>query len=122
MALSTLPQVRLHLARGAGHDVQIQASKVLKLILLEACRRASADLAYDARGLDEALVEAVPLAARRLAHWGPCGRAFAGAYLSWNLAASVDVLGEAPDAELEPQDRGAPEAVVLAAPPPPAAG
>jgi hypothetical protein len=115
--LSVLPQVRMHLAQGAGHNVQGQAPKALKEVLFEACRRGSADPAYDARGLDEALVEAVPLTAARVVHWGPGGRAFAGAYLSWNPAAEVNVLGEDPAAGLDPAEPDGLDAVVLGAPP-----
>ncbi|CAN7555103.1 alpha/beta hydrolase [Phenylobacterium sp. LjRoot225] len=117
--LASLPRVRMHLARGAGHNVQGQASKTLKELLFEACRRASADPAYDPRGLDEALVEAVPLTAARVVHWGPGGRAFAGGYLSWNPTAQVNVLGEDPAAALDPAEAGGLDAVVLGAPPPP---
>jgi glycosyltransferase involved in cell wall biosynthesis len=86
-------------------------------VLFEACRRAAAAPIYDVRSLDEPLVEATPLTARRVLHWGPGGRAFAGAVLSWNPTGAVEVLGEAPDAAPEPGEDFA--AVVLGAPPPP---
>ena len=46
--------------------------------------------------LDEPLLEATPLTARRLAHWGPGGEAFARAYLARNPNAEIGVLGEDP--------------------------
>ena len=117
--LAALPQVRLHLAAEAGHNVQAQAPKALKELLFEACRRASADPPHDLFGLDEALTEAVPLTAGRLAHWGPGGPAFAAAYLSWNPTAEIEVMGEAPAAALDPAAAQGLDAVVLGAPPPP---
>lgn len=116
--LAGLPTVRMHLARDAGHNVQGQAPKVLTEVLFEACRRASADPAYDVRGLDETLVEAVPLTAVRLLHWGPGGGAFAGAYLSWNPSAEVEVLGEEASAAFADGAGEGLDAVVLGAPPP----
>lgn len=116
--LAASPQVRLHLAPGVGHNVQAGAAKQLKELLFEACRRASADPPYPTQGLDEPLVEAVPLTARRVVHWGPAGRAFAGAYLSWNPAAAVTLLGEAADPAVEPTEAEGFDAVVLGAPPP----
>ncbi|HKR89648.1 MAG TPA: alpha/beta hydrolase, partial [Phenylobacterium sp.] len=85
--LAALPQVRLHQAPGAGHNVQAAAGKQLTELLFEACRRAAADAPHEARGLDEPLLEATPLGASRIAHWGPGGPAFAGAYLGWNPTA-----------------------------------
>jgi hypothetical protein len=115
--LAVHPRVRLHLARGAGHNVQGQAGPFLKEVLLEACRRAGAEPVYDPRQLDEPLVEATPLTAGRVLHWGPGGRSFAAAYLSWNPAGQVAVLGEGPDAR--PDAAATPfDAVVLGAPPP----
>ena len=46
--------------------------------------------------LDEPLLEATPLTARRLTHWGPGGEAFARAYLARNPNAEISVLGEGP--------------------------
>ncbi|CAN7200785.1 glycosyltransferase [Phenylobacterium sp. LjRoot219] len=113
--LAALPPARLHLAPGVGHNVQADAAKLLKEVVFEACRRASAAPAYAVAGLDEALVEAAPLEARRVAHWGPGGRAFAGAYLSWNPNAEIEVLGMDPAAAPRPAEPY--DAVVLGAAP-----
>jgi len=63
---------------------------------------------------DEALAAATPLTARRLAHWGPGGGAFARAYLASNPQAEAAVFGEGeiPDGE------AAFDTIVLGAPPP----
>jgi hypothetical protein len=72
-----------------------------------------------AGALDEALLEATPLTARRLAHWGPGGEAFARAYLARNPDAELSLLGERPPPAglaLDAVAAGArPEASVLAA-------
>jgi len=115
--LAAHPRVRLHLAAGSGHNAQGAAPKLLRDVLFEACRRASAETIYEPRELDEPLVEATPLTAARVLHWGPGGRAFAGAFLSWNPTAEVAVLGDEPDAQPEPG--GAYDALALGAPPPP---
>lgn len=118
--LAALPLARLHLAQGAGHNVQAEAAKLVKEVVFEACRRASAAPAHDVASRDEALVEATPLDARRVAHWGPGGRAFAGAYLAWNPNAEIEVLGVDPAAAPQPAEPfdvvvlgGAPPAAVL---------
>ena len=117
--LAATPQVRLHVAGDAGHNVQGTAGKQLTELLFEACRRASADPPYAIQGLDEPLAEAVPLSAERLLHWGPGGPAFAGAYLAWNPTATVTLLGEAADAAPAPDAAAAGvDAVVLGAPAP----
>lgn len=116
--LAAHPQVRLHLAPGVGHDLHADAAKLLNEVALEACRRAAATPAYDPAALDEALVEAAPLDARRVAHWGPGGRAFAGAYLSWNPDAEIEVLGE--DPAVAPDEPRPFDLVALGGPPPPA--
>ena len=113
---AALPLARLHRAPGTNHNVQVQAAKLVQEVVVEACRRASAVSAHDRRGLDEALVEATPLGARRVAHWGPAGRAFAGAYLSWSPNAEIELLGEDPSAA--PESTEPFDAVVLGAPPP----
>lgn len=118
--LAAMPHVRLHLAPDAGHNIAAAASKQLTELAAEACRRGAADPAFDVRGLDEALLEAVPLMAQRAAHWGPGGLAFAGAYLSWNPTAAVSLLGEAEETEIDPADITDLDALVLGAPPPPA--
>jgi hypothetical protein len=114
--LAASPRVRLHLARAAGHNVVSAAPRELRDVLREACARAAASTFYDVRDLDEALIEATPLTARRVLHWGPGGRAFAGAFLSWSPSAEVEVLGEDPTAESEPS---APfDVLALGVPPP----
>lgn len=113
--LAALPLVRLHQAPEAGHNLQAQAGKLVKEVAVEACRRASAVSAHDLRGLDETLLEAAPLGVRRVAHWGPAGRAFAGGYLSWSPNAEIEVLGEDPSAAPETAEPF--DAVVLGAPP-----
>jgi dienelactone hydrolase len=115
--LAAAPRVRLHLAPGAGHDVAGEASKALTALLSEACRRAAAEPAFDPEGLDEPLVEAVPLDARRVLHWGPGDRAFAGACLSWNPDAAIEALGEDPAAEAP--DGAAFDVLALGSAPPP---
>jgi hypothetical protein len=59
----------------------------------EACRRAMALRAHDDREVDEALLEAAPLNARRLAYWGPQGRAFCAAYGSRSPKTAAVTLG-----------------------------
>jgi hypothetical protein len=113
--LAALPLARLHQAPGTNHNVQVQAAKLVQAVVSEACRRAAAASPYDLRGLDEALVEATPLGVRRIAHWGPAGRAFAGAYLSWSPSAEVELLGE--DLAAAPESAEPFDAVVLGAPP-----
>lgn len=114
--LAASPMVRLHLAPDVGHNVQVEAGKLVIEAVSEACRRASAASPYDLRGLDEALVEATPLGVARVAHWGPAGRAFAGAYLSWSPNAEIELLGEDPAAAPEPSEPF--DVVVLGAPSP----
>jgi hypothetical protein len=116
--LAACPRVRLHLAPGAGHNLQAQAPKLLRDVLFEACRRAAAEPLYDVRQLDEPLVEATPITAARALHWGPGGRAFAGAFLSWNPTGQIALLGEHPEPQLGPADPPA-EVIALGAPPPP---
>jgi hypothetical protein len=115
--LAAHPRVRLHRAPGAGHNVQAQAPWLLRNVMLEACRRAAAETAYDPRELDEPLIEATPITARRVLHWGPGGRAFAASFLAWNPVGEVEVLGEDPAPKLAAA--GQPfEAVALGGPPP----
>jgi hypothetical protein len=115
--LAAHPRVRLHLAPGTGHNVQGQAGKFLRDVLMEACRRAAAEPIYDPRTLDEPLLEATPLAPRVL-HWGPGGPSFARAWLSWNPGGLVNVLGDDPAAEPETPDEAPFDAMALGAPPP----
>ena len=116
--LAASPRVRLHQAPDTGHNVLGSTPRVVRDLLLEACARACARTVYEPRELDEPLVEATPVTARRVLHWGPGGRAFAGAVLSWNPTGEVELLGEDPAAALEP---GPPfEAIALGAAPPPA--
>jgi hypothetical protein len=116
--LAAHPRIRLHVAKDAGHNVQGQAPKVVRDVLLEACRRAAAEPAYDPGELDEPLVEATPLTAARVLHWGPGGPSFARAYLSWNPASLVSVLGEDPAAEPEGPGEAPFDVLALGAPPP----
>lgn len=112
---AALPIARLHQAPGTNHNVQVQAAKLVQEVAAEACRRASAAPPHGLRGLDEALVEATPLGVRRVAHWGPAGRAFAAAYLSGSPNAEIDLLGEDPGAAPETSEPF--DVVVLGAPP-----
>jgi glycosyltransferase involved in cell wall biosynthesis len=118
--LAAHPRVRLHRAPGCGHQVPVKAGQPLRDVLLEVARRAAAEPAYDLRQLDEPLIEATPLTARRVLHWGPGGVAFAGAFLSWRPDAALQVLGEDPAADADPAAGAEPlEALALGAPPPP---
>ena len=110
-ALTAHPRVRLHVAAGAGHNVQNNAGRLATEVLLEACRRAAAEPPYDVRGLDEALFEATPITARQILHWGEEGEAFRAAILARNPQAQVELADEAAG--------GAPvEAIAAAACPP----
>ena len=98
--LAATPGVRLHVVPGTGHNVMGQAITAAAEIVLEACHRASAQLSAARRRLDEPLLEATPLAARRVLHWGPEGQAFADAFQQLNPKAQVTVLGgDPPDGE-----------------------
>jgi len=116
--LAASPQVRLHVAPDTGHNVMGQAPKVVQAVLMEACRRAAASDSFDGRGLDEPLVEATPLTARRVLHWGPGGRAFEAAFRAWNPGCELTVLGE--DAAPVLPAAGDPFDVAVCGAPPPA--
>lgn len=93
--------------------------KPLAEMVKEACRRAMALHAYDDRELDEALLEATPLNARRLAYWGPHGRAFCAAYGARSPQTAAVTLtrdGALPDGTRP--DAGAYDLVVIDAPAP----
>jgi glycosyltransferase involved in cell wall biosynthesis len=110
--LAETPGVRLHVAPGAGHNVLGQAPQFVRAVLLEACRRASARLPAERLRLDEPLLEATPLTARRVLHWGPDGAAFAQAFQAQNPLAEVTALGADPAAAPPPD--AVFEALVLA--------
>jgi pimeloyl-ACP methyl ester carboxylesterase len=96
--LAQHPRIRLHIARGAGHNVVGQAPRVVQDIILEACRRASAVQPFDPAEVDEPLLEATPLTARRLLFWGEHGEAFRSAFWPLNPNAEVVALaGDDPD-------------------------
>jgi hypothetical protein len=97
--LAATPGVRLHVVPGTGHNVIGQAVTAAEEIVLEACHRASAQLPADRLRLDEPLLEATPLAARCVLHWGPDGQVFAEAFAKVNPKAEVTVLGDDPAAE-----------------------
>ena len=110
--LAATPGVRLHIVPGTGHNVIGQAVTAAEEIVLEACHRASAQLSADRLRLDEPLLEATPLAARRVLHWGPEGDAFAQAFGQVNPKAQVTLLGDdLPD--------GSFDTAVASRPPPP---
>ena len=116
--LAQSPRIRLHIARGAGHNLIGQAPNVVQDILLEACRRASAAQPFDPAEVDEPLLEATPLTARRVLYWGAQSEAFRAAFWPPNPNAEVVVLaGEDRDLSTAPQ--GAFDAVVAAAAPGP---
>ena len=90
--LAATPGVRLHLAQGAGHNVLGQAPLTVEDVLLEACRRAAARMSSNRLRLDEPLLEATPLTARRVLYRGPDGAVFAEAYGRANPTAEVVAL------------------------------
>lgn len=97
-------KLRLHVVPEAGHQVQSEAPRAVIEVLLEACRRAAARHDYDARRLDEPLLEATPLGAPRVAYWGPEEATFGAAYLA-----------RSPQSRVGP---GPCDVLVLGAPPP----
>ena len=113
--LQAAPGVRLHVIAGAGHNVLGQQMRAVRAVVLEACRRAAARLPPERLRLDEPLLEATPLTARRVLHWGPQGAAFAAAFARLNPLCDVQVLGEADDTRAAV---GVFDAVVSARPPP----
>jgi pimeloyl-ACP methyl ester carboxylesterase len=116
--LAQNPRIRLHIAPGAGHNLIGQAPRVVQEIVLEACRRASAAQPFDPAEVDEPLLEATPLTARRVLFWGEHGEAFRAAFWPPNPNAEVTVLaGDDPDLSTVPP--GAFDAVVAAAAPGP---
>jgi hypothetical protein len=115
--LAQAPNVRLHLAPGAGHNVLGQSSKVAQAVLMEAVRRLAAKGALTDRAADEPLLDATPLTARRVLYWGPQGETFRHAFQTPNPRAEVVAAGD--DLAAAP-DRPDFDAVVAAAPPTPA--
>jgi hypothetical protein len=95
----------------------LAAPKPVVQAVQEACRRAMALRAYDDREVDEALLEASPLNAGRLAYWGPQGRAFCAAYGSRSPNTAAVTLtrgGDLPDGARPPP--GAYDLVAVDAP------
>ena len=115
--LAATPGVRLWVIDGAGHNVVGQAAMAVREVVLEACRRAAARLSRERLAVDEPLLDATPLSARRLLHWGPRGEAFSNAFRALNPGCEVTCLGEdlARSVPGEGQDF---DTLVLAAPPP----
>jgi len=113
--LATTPGVRLHVVPGTGHNVVGQAINAVREVLLEASRRTGAGLPLSRRALDEPLLEATPLTARRLVHWGPHGELFVEAFQALNPGCDVTALGQ--DLEASPPG-DAFDTLVLAAPAP----
>lgn len=116
--LGDRPGVRLHLVPNTGHNVTGQAPKAVRDILLEAARRASVNVPPGQRGLDEPLLEATPLAARTVLHWGSGGPAFAQALRRVNPQGRIVVLGDDPAAVPPAGSQAAYDAVVVGGPPP----
>jgi hypothetical protein len=113
--LAAAPNVKLHLAPGAGHNILGQSPKVLQAALMEACRRASAWQTFDAREVDEPLLDATPLTARRLLYWGAHGERFREALLRADPKALVDTWRA--DHPEDDRATGGFDAVVAAGPP-----
>lgn len=88
-ALAANPHVRIQIAPGVGHNVQGNAGKLVAAVLVEACRRAADVPGYDIAELDEGLLDATPVTARRVVHWGAGGEAFRAAFLARNPQAEV---------------------------------
>ena len=116
--LAATPGVRLHVVPGTGHNVVGQAIGSVADILEEACHRASARQPADRLRLDEPLLEATPLAARRLAHWGPDGEIFAAAFQASNPKAEVTVLGAIAQVDPPADPAAGFDALVLSRPAP----
>jgi hypothetical protein len=108
--LAATPGVRLHILPGTGHNVLGQAFRATREIVLEGCRRASAMPGPDRLRVDEPLLEAVPLTARRILYRGADADAFGAAF--WALNPKCEVATAAGDGDLF-------DAVVLASPPMP---
>ena len=88
--LAAAPNVRLHIAAGAGHNVVAQAPKAVQDVLMESVRRAGAAGALADRAVDEPLLDATPLSARRLLVLGPRAEAFGRAFRRADPKASVE--------------------------------
>ncbi|MBS0362389.1 MAG: glycosyltransferase [Proteobacteria bacterium] len=115
--LSELPGVRLHRVPATGHNVVGQALPKLQEIVREACRRAGRVLSPARLKLDEPLLEATPLYARRVLYCGRQGEAFAEAFTRMAPQAAVAAIDL--DQGQPPPD-GPFDAVVLGGPPTPA--
>ena len=118
ISLAQNPRVRLHLAHHSGHNVLGQDFSKVRDVVLEACRRASAATG-DASAIDEPLLEATPLTARRVLYWGDEGKAFRAAWLRSNPAAEVVVQSPRDEGGLGGAINGGFDAVVAARKPPP---
>ncbi|HLZ77349.1 hypothetical protein [Phenylobacterium sp.] len=117
--LAATPGVRLHLVAGTGHNLIGHAIEPASEIVLEACHRASAQLPAERLRLDEPLLEATPLAARRVLHWGPDGDVFAEAYRRLNPKALVTTANPDGGAGAAAGPPGGFDTVVAARPPSP---
>jgi Glycosyl transferases group 1 len=114
--LAALPGVRLHLARGAGHNVLGHALQVAHDVVQEACRRAGTTLSPARLRLDEPLAEAVPLTARSVLYRGSDDAAFVEALGRSNPKCAVTLVDAATESETPVGGRDGFEAVVLAEP------
>lgn len=94
--LGAHPRVSLQVAGDMGHEALGPWGGFVLELLREACRRAAQAHAYDIRQIDEVLLDATPLDARRLAYWGPQPEAFRAALAArcpeTNIAALDDPL------------------------------
>ena len=94
--LAGLPAVRLHIAPAAGHNALGQAPQAVKSVVFEACRRAAARWPVERLALDEPLLEAAPLTARRVLYSGDRSAVFAEAFQRINPKCEVLGAGEPP--------------------------
>jgi glycosyltransferase involved in cell wall biosynthesis len=115
--LASRPGVKLHQIPATGHNVLGQAPNAVRDIVLEACRRGSVGMAPERRGLDEPLLEATPLTAKNVLHWGPGGPAFGAAFGSANPRCRIVVGGPGPADIPQAGPAGGFDAVVLGASP-----
>ena len=113
-ALAARRGVRLHVVPGTGHNVLGQAMRPVRQIVLEACRRAAGPLSAERLAVDEPLLEATPLAARRVLCQGQGAEAFAAAVRAVNPTCAVATGGEGTDFDAVVLGE-APEAGALAA-------
>jgi hypothetical protein len=100
--LERRPNVVLHLARGAGHNVPFQAPYVLKAVLLEALLAVGGVAPLSTA--DQALLSRAPLAAARVLYVGGAGAAFDAAYHRLNPSAAVQTAASVAAAGGGPYD------------------